>query len=151
MIPSFIKVPNTPLKLAKRLGLGSLRRHKKDGHVSGLSHMIASIIYSMPSDYQIMKTRLLVLAIILLAPEGAGLFMYIFLWLIIPVESDKERNDRTSIPKLAIYKAKRAISKPKKRYKSDKWNNTNPWHISRTPAPGFQNSEYSKKEEMMSR
>ena len=100
MIPSFIKVPNTPLKIAKRLGLGDLRRHKKDGRVAGLSHMIASIIYSMPSDHQIMKTRLLVLAIILLGPEGSGLFMYIFLWLIIPVESDKEHTERNTKPSI---------------------------------------------------
>jgi hypothetical protein len=96
MLPSFIKVPNTSLKLARRLGLGDLRRHKKDGHVSGLGHMIACLIYSVPTNSQVTKVRLLVLTAILLAPEGSGLFMYIFLWLIIPVESDKEHTERNA-------------------------------------------------------
>lgn len=99
MIPSFIKVPNTPLKLARRLGLGDLRRHKKDGYVSGLSRMIACMIHNNPSNYQIMRVRFLTLSIILLAPEGSGLFMYLFLWAIIPPESDEEHKTRMSKPK----------------------------------------------------
>ena len=99
MIPSFIKVPNTPLKLARRLGLGDLRRHKKDGCLSGLSHMIACMVYDNPSDTKITKIRFLTLAVILLAPEGSGLFMYIFLWLIIPPENDEQYKTRITKPK----------------------------------------------------
>ena len=93
MLPSFIKVPNTPLKLARRLGLGDLRRNKKDGYVSGLAHMIAHLIHTEPSSNQIMKVRLLILAVVLLAPDGSGLFMYAFLWLIIPPDTKEEVPD----------------------------------------------------------
>ena len=34
MLPSYIKVPNTPLKLAERMGIGNLRRYKKTGRVA---------------------------------------------------------------------------------------------------------------------
>ena len=84
MLPSFIKVPNTPLKLAERMGIGNLRRYKKTGRVAGVAEMIANIAYKKPSSNQVMRIRLLTLAVILLAPEGSGLFAYCFLWLIIP-------------------------------------------------------------------
>ena len=93
MLPDFVKVPNTPLKLARRIGLGDLRRHKKKGRVSGLARMIAFLIYDKPSNFQIMKVRLLTLAIILLAPEGSGLFAYCFLWLIIPPDTEEEPDE----------------------------------------------------------
>ena len=95
MLPDFVKVPNTPLKLARRLGLGDLRRHKKDGHVSGLARMIAFLIYDKPSDFQIMKVKFLTLVIILLGPEGSGLFAYCFLWLIIPPDTEEPDEDNT--------------------------------------------------------
>jgi len=82
-------------RIAPWLGLGDLRRHTKDGRVSGLGHMIAYLIYSVPTNSQVTKVRLLILTIVLLAPEGSGLFMYIFLWLIIPGESDKEYKNRS--------------------------------------------------------
>ena len=92
MIPSFIKVPNTPIKLAKRLGLGDLLRHKKFGRVAGIAGMVANLVYTKPSSYQITKIRFLTLAVILLAPEGSGLFMYLFLWLIIPPDTKEEES-----------------------------------------------------------
>ena len=55
--------------------------------------MIAFLIYNKPSDFQIMKVRLLTLAIILLAPEGSGLFAYCFLWLIIPPDTEEEPDE----------------------------------------------------------
>ena len=45
MLPSFIKVPNTPIKLAERMGIGNLRRYKKTGRVAGIAEMIANIAY----------------------------------------------------------------------------------------------------------
>ena len=92
MIPSFIKVPNTPIKLAKRLGLGDLHRHKKFGRVAGIAGMVANLVYTKPSSYQITKIRFLTLAVILLAPEGSGLFMHLFLWLIIPPDTKEEES-----------------------------------------------------------
>jgi phage shock protein PspC (stress-responsive transcriptional regulator) len=95
MIPSFIKVPNTPIKLAKRMGLGGLRRHKKDGRVAGIAGMIAHLVYSSkPSSYQITKIRFLTFAVISLAPDGSGLFMYLFLWLIIPPDTKEEESEK---------------------------------------------------------
>ena len=94
------------------MGLGDLRRHKKGGHVSGLACMVAFMIHNNPSNYQIMRVRFLTLAIILLAPEGAGLFMYLFLWLIIPPESDKEYKSRKKFD----FKASSPISPIKKHY-----------------------------------
>tara|TARA_B100001013_G_scaffold342268_1_gene267979 strand:- start:1948 stop:2277 length:330 start_codon:yes stop_codon:yes gene_type:complete len=79
-------------KIAPWLGLGNLRR-SKDSRISGIAGMLANLIYSVPSSYQIMKVRLLILAIILLAPEGSGLFMYLLLWGIIPKESKKEHTE----------------------------------------------------------
>ena len=76
------------------LGLGNLRRYKKEGYIGGIAEMIANLIYNKPSSYRLLQIRFLVLAIIILAPEGAGLFMYLFLWAIIPKESDKERQER---------------------------------------------------------
>ena len=90
---TFIKVPNTPIKLAKRMGLGSLRRYKKDGRVAGISGMIANLVYTKPSSYQITRIRFLTLGVILLAPEGSGLFMYLLLWLIIPPDTKDEANE----------------------------------------------------------
>ena len=81
-------------KIASRLGLGDLRRHKKEGYIGGIAEMIAHLVYYMPSQYKILRIRLLILAIIILAPEGSGLFLYITLWFIIPSESDEERNKR---------------------------------------------------------
>jgi phage shock protein PspC (stress-responsive transcriptional regulator) len=81
-------------KIAFRLGLGDLRRHKKEGYIGGIAEMIAHLVYYMPSQYQILRIRLLILAIIILAPEGSGLFLYITLWFIIPSESDEERDKR---------------------------------------------------------
>ena len=40
-----------------------------------------------------MKVRLLILAVVLLAPDGSGLFMYAFLWLIIPPDTKEEVPD----------------------------------------------------------
>jgi len=100
MIPAFIKVPNTPIKLAKRLGLGNLRRHKKplghvsDGRVAGIAVMIANLVYTKPSSYQVTRIRFLTLAVILLAPEASGLFMYLLLWLMIPPDTKEEENWR---------------------------------------------------------
>jgi|TARA_B100000949_G_C14267673_1_gene445817 phage shock protein PspC (stress-responsive transcriptional regulator) len=80
-------------KIAPWLGLGDLRRNK-DSRISGVSGMIAHLIYTVtPSSYQIMKVRFLILGVILLAPEGSGLFMYLFLWSIIPKESKKENTE----------------------------------------------------------
>ena len=93
MLPDFVKVPNTPLKLARRLGLGDLRRHKKDGRVSGLARMVSFLIYDKPSDFQIMKVKFLTLVIILLGPEGSGFFDYCFLWLIIPPDTEEEPDE----------------------------------------------------------
>ena len=77
-------------RIAPRLGLGNLRRNK-DSRISGVSGMIAHLIYTVtPSSYQIMKVRFLIFVVILLAPEGSGLFMYLFLWGIIPKESKEE-------------------------------------------------------------
>lgn len=84
MLPSFVKVPNTPIKLAKRIGLKKLYRYKKTGYVAGIAEMIAHLIYTEPNSRQIMKIRFLTLAIMFLAPDGSGIFMYLFLWLIIP-------------------------------------------------------------------
>jgi len=133
MLPSFIKVPNTPLKLARRLGLGDLRRHKKDGHLSGLAHMIACMLYDNPIDSKITKIRFLTLAVILLAPEGSGLFMYIFLWLIIPPENDEQYKTRTTRSKntwswksppiraLNTAKYKKAREQGQKHYQKTPW------------------------------
>lgn len=90
MLPRFAKVPNTPLKLAERIGLGNLRRYKKTGRVAGIAEMIANIVYKKPSSYQVMRIRFLTLAVILLAPEASGLFAYCFLWLIIPPNTKGE-------------------------------------------------------------
>ena len=81
-------------RIAPWLGLGNLRRYKKEGYIGGIAEMIANLIYNKPSSYRLLQIRFLVLAIIILAPEGAGLFMYLFLWAIIPKESDKERQER---------------------------------------------------------
>ena len=78
-------------KIAPWLGIENLRRDK-DSRVGGIAGMLAGLSYSVkPSSYQIMKARFLVLAVILLAPEGAGLFMYLLLWAIIPKDkAEKE-------------------------------------------------------------
>ena len=65
--------------------------------MSGLARMIAFLIYNKPSNYQIMKIRFLTLAVILLAPDGAGLFIYIFLWLIIPPDTEEPDEDNTPL------------------------------------------------------
>lgn len=128
MIPSFIKVPSTPLKLARRLGLGDLRRHKKDGYVSGLSRMIACMIHNNPSNYQIMRVRFLTLSIILLAPEGSGLFMYILLWLIIPPESDEDYKSRQT-PKKWFKEtgSPKYLDSRNKQYVEKRWKEKSPW------------------------
>ena len=33
MLPSYVRIPNTPIKFAKRIGLGNLYRYKKTGYV----------------------------------------------------------------------------------------------------------------------
>jgi len=76
-------------KIAPWLGLGNLRR-TKDKRVSGVAGMIANLIHTEPSSYQIMRVRFLTFAVILLAPEGSGLFMYLLLWATIPKESKEE-------------------------------------------------------------
>ena len=88
MLPSFARVPNTPIKFAKRIGLGNLYRYKKTGYVAGITEMVAHLIYTKPSSRQITKVRFLILAAMLLAPDGSGIFMYLFLWLIIPPNSE---------------------------------------------------------------
>jgi len=55
--------------------------------------MIAFLIYDKPSDFQIMKVKFLTLVIILLGPEGSGLFAYCFLWLIIPPDTEEEHEE----------------------------------------------------------
>ena len=81
-------------RIAPWLGLGDLRRRKKEGFIGGIAEMIANLKYTNPSSYRLLQIRFLVLAVIILAPEGSGLFMYLFLWAIIPAESDKERETR---------------------------------------------------------
>jgi hypothetical protein len=68
--------------------------------------MIACLIYNKPSSFQITKIKLLILAIILLAPDGSGLFMYFFLWLIIPSESDEECESRQKSSKYSFSRRK---------------------------------------------
>ena len=88
MLPSYVKVPNTPIKLAKRIGLGNLYRYKENGYVAGIAGMIAHLIYTKPNSRQITNIRFLTLTAILLAPDGSGIFMYLFLWLIIPPNTE---------------------------------------------------------------
>ena len=76
-------------KIAPWIGLGNLRR-TKDKRVSGVAGMIANLIHSAPTSYQIMRVRFLTFAVILLAPEGSGLFMYLLLWATIPKEENTE-------------------------------------------------------------
>ena len=60
--------------------------------------MIAFLIYDKPSDFQIMKVKFFTLVIILLGPEGSGLFAYCFLWLIIPPDTEEESNEGNTPP-----------------------------------------------------
>ena len=79
-------------KIAPWIGLGNLRR-TKDKRVSGVAGMIANLIHSAPTSYQIMRVRFLTFAVILLAPEGSGLFMYLLLWATIPKEENTEHTE----------------------------------------------------------
>ena len=93
----FIGIPLTVLitflfirkKIAPWLGLEDLRRDK-DSRLGGIAVMISKLIYSSPSSHQIMKVRLLILSVILLAPEGSGLFMYLLILVIIQKDKAEE-------------------------------------------------------------
>ena len=77
-------------RIAPRLGLGDLRRNNNK-YLGGIAGMITYMIYSNPSSLQFKKVRFLTLAVILLAPEGSGLFMYLLLWATIPKDkAEKE-------------------------------------------------------------
>ena len=70
-------------RIAPRLGLQDLRRNNNK-YLGGIAGMITCMIYSNLSSLQFKKVRFLILAVVLLVPEGAGLFMYLLVWAIIP-------------------------------------------------------------------
>lgn len=77
-------------RIAPRLGLGDLRRGN-NGYLGGIAEMMTYMKYDNPTSFQFRRVRFLTLAVILLAPEGSGLFMYLFLWAIIPKDkAEKE-------------------------------------------------------------
>jgi len=77
-------------RIAPRLGLGDLRRGN-NGYLGGIAEMMTYMKYDNPSSLHFRRVRFLTLAVILLAPEGSGLFMYLLLWAIIPKDkAEKE-------------------------------------------------------------